>query len=204
MTDATNTKEQEEFWSTRYSEARTGWDLGSPSTPLKAYIDQLEDKDLRILIPGAGNAYEAEYLWQQGFKNTHVLDISEAPLKAFSQRVPDFPQEQLVQANFFEHKGAYDLILEQTFFCSFPPLKENRVNYAKHMASLLTEGGKLAGLWFNIPLAGDLVKRPFGGDKAEYLTYLSPYFDIVTFEECHNSIKPRLGSELFGIFQKSV
>jgi thiopurine S-methyltransferase len=204
MTDATNTKEQEVFWSTRYSEERTGWDIGAPSTPLKEYIDQLENKDLRILIPGAGNAYEAEYLWQKGFKNTYVLDISAAPLKAFSERVPDFPKEQLIHANFFDYSAEYDLILEQTFFCSFPPLKENRENYAKKMASLLKKGGKLVGLWFNIPLTGDLVKRPFGGDKTEYLTYLSPYFEVLTFEECHNSIKPRLGSELFGIFHKTV
>lgn len=203
MTDARNTKEQEVFWSTRYSEERTGWDIGAPSTPLKEYIDQLEDKDLKILIPGAGNAYEAEYLWQEGFKNTYVLDISEAPLKAFAQRVPDFPEKQLIQANFFEYEGEYDLILEQTFFCSFPPLKENRVNYAEKMSSLLKNDGKLVGLWFNIPLKGDLVKRPFGGNKAEYLGYLSPYFEIQTFEECHNSIKPRMGSELFGIFQKA-
>lgn len=202
MTDATNTKEQEEFWSTRYSEKRTGWDIGGPSTPLKEYINQLENKDLRILIPGAGNAYEAEYLWQQGFKNTHVLDISEAPLTAFSQRVPQFPKEQLLLGNFFEQSGEYDLILEQTFFCSFPPLKENRLAYARKMASLLNKDGKLVGLWFNIPLKGDLVNRPFGGDKTEYLSYLSAYFNVLTFEECHNSIKPRMGNELFGIFQK--
>ena len=202
MTDATNTKEQEEFWSARYSEERTGWDIGTPSTPLKEYIDQLDNKELRILIPGAGNAYEAEYLWQQGFKNTYVLDISEAPLRAFGKRVSDFPKEQLLLGNFFEQSGEYDLILEQTFFCSFPPLKENRMHYAKKMASLLKKGGKLVGLWFDFPLKGDLVKRPFGGDKAEYLTYLSPYFEVITFEKCHNSIKPRMGNELFGIFQK--
>lgn len=120
MTNAKDTKQQEEFWSTRYSEERTGWDIGKPSTPLKTYIDQLENKDLRILIPGAGNAHEAEYLWQQGFKNIYVLDISEAPLIAFAKRVPDFPKEQLLLGNFFEQSGAYDLIIEQTFFCSFP------------------------------------------------------------------------------------
>ncbi|MDX1544111.1 MAG: SAM-dependent methyltransferase, partial [Christiangramia sp.] len=46
-----------EFWSTRYRDNRTGWDIGYISTPLKEYIDQLEDKELKILIPGAGNSY---------------------------------------------------------------------------------------------------------------------------------------------------
>lgn len=81
-------------------------------------------------------------------------------------------------------------------------MRENREDYGEKMASLLKKDAKLVGLWFNTPLKGDLVKRPFGGDKAEYLTYLAPYFDVLTFEDCHNSIKPRLGSELFGIFRK--
>jgi len=70
-----NTNSENKYWSKRYEENQTGWDIGYPSTPIKTYVDQLENKDLKILIPGAGNAYEAEYLWQQGFKNVHVLDI---------------------------------------------------------------------------------------------------------------------------------
>jgi len=39
------------------------------------------------------------------------------------------------------------------------------------MSKLLKSGGKLVGLWFDIPLTGDLEKRPFGGTKEEYLEY---------------------------------
>jgi hypothetical protein len=49
----------------------TGWDLGQVSPPLKAYIDQLTDKNLRILIPGCGNSYEAEYLLEKGLYEHH-------------------------------------------------------------------------------------------------------------------------------------
>ena len=62
----------EEYWSKRYEEGQTGWDIGYPSTPIKTYIDQIKDKNLRILIPGAGNAYEAEYIFKEGFKNVFV------------------------------------------------------------------------------------------------------------------------------------
>ena len=196
------TNQEKEFWTNRYQENKTGWDIGYPSTPLKAYIDQLENKDLKILIPGAGNAYEAEYLWQQGFKNVHVLDISEIPLKALQERVPNFPAKQLLLGNFFEHKGQYDLIIEQTFFCSFEPTKKKRTAYAKKMANLLADGGKLVGLWFDIPLVIGTSKRPFGGTKEDYLAYLTPHFKVKTFEACHNSITPRAGNELFGIFEK--
>jgi len=202
MDNIKNTKEQNFFWSKRYKDQQTGWDIGYPSTPLKTYIDQLENKNLKILIPGAGNAYEAEYLFKNGFEQVFVLDLSAEPLTAFQQRIPTFPADQLVQANFFEHKGQYDLIFEQTFFCSFPPTSGNRQLYAQQMYNLLNPKGKLVGLWFDIPLTGDMVKRPFGGDKEEYLTYLSSYFETITFEKAYNSIAPRAGNELFGIFQK--
>ncbi len=195
------TSQEQLFWTTRYMEGKTGWDIGEPSTPLKTYIDQLERKDLYILIPGAGNAYEAEYLIKKGFTNVFILDISEIPLTKFKERNPDFPEKRLFHQNFFDHCGQYDLILEQTFFCSFVPSDENRYAYAKHMSKLLKPQGKLVGLWFDFPLTDDWENRPFGGDKLSYINYFSPYLDVVTFENCHNSIKPRKGRELFGIFR---
>jgi methyl halide transferase len=203
MPKDTNTQHEKNYWSSRYQEKLTGWDLGDPSRPLKEYIDQLTNKDLRILIPGAGNAYEAEYLWNIGFKNVFVMDISKIPLENFKKRIPIFPDNQLIEGSFFEHKGKYDLILEQTFFCSFEPHPENRELYAKTMASLLKPNGKLVGVWFDIPLIpNEFTKRPFGGDKELYLSYLSPYFNVKLFEKCYNSIAPRAGQELFGVFER--
>ena len=195
-------KAQEKYWSQRYIEQQTGWDLGEPSKPIKTYIDQLKNKNLKILIPGAGNSYEAEYLFNRGFKHVYVLDISKEPLEAFQKRVPGFPANQMIQGNFFNHKGKYDLILEQTFFCSFPPAPYNRQHYANQINELLHDNSKLVGLWFNFPLTGDMKKRPFGGSKKEYFNYFEPLFKIKTFEACYNSIEPRKNKELFGIFQK--
>jgi methyl halide transferase len=195
-----NLNTTQSYWTTRYQTQSTGWDIGYPSTPLKEYIDQLKDKSISILIPGAGNAYEAEYLIEQGFKNVFVMDISKIPLDNFMERNPDFPKEQLIEADFFQHVGQYDLILEQTFFCSFEPTKTNREAYAKKMHELLKSNGKLVGVWFDIPLTeGNMDKRPFGGSKEEYLKYLVHYFDIIVFERCYNSIKPRQEQELFAI-----
>jgi orotidine-5'-phosphate decarboxylase len=56
-----------EFWNEKYLNQQTGWDLGEVSPPIKTYIDQITNKDLRILIPGAGHAYEANYLLENGF-----------------------------------------------------------------------------------------------------------------------------------------
>lgn len=197
-----HTSAEEHFWSNRYREGSTGWNIGYPAPPITAYFDQVDDKEARILIPGAGNAYEAEYLHRQDFEQVFVLDIAKAPLDALRKRYPVFPPEQLLHANFFEHKDQYDYIVEQTFFCSFPPLPEHRRAYAAHVHQLLKPGGKLVGVWFNFPLTGSLDKRPFGGSPAEYLSYFEPLFEVQTFAECYNSIPPRQGNELFGIFRK--
>lgn len=183
----------EDFWSTRYREGSDAWDLGGPSTPLKEYIDGLTDKSLKILIPGAGNAYEAEYLWNQGFINTHIIDLAKEPLDNFKSRVKGFPESQAIQGDFFELQGQFDLVLEQTFFCAISPTL--RTAYAKQMAAILKPGGKLVGVLFNAPKNVD--HPPFGGTAEEYKTYFDPYFEYSIYEACRNSIKPRMGDEWF-------
>ena len=194
--------QEEEFWTQRYLTGSTGWNIGYVSTPIKSYFDQLTDPSLKILIPGAGNSYEAEYVFQTGFPNVFVLDIARPPLDSLKKRVPTFPDQQLLHENFFEHHGQYDLIIEQTFFCSFTPEPANRYAYARHVHQLLKPGGKLVGLWFCFPINANHGNRPFGGSKEEYLGYFEPLFDIEVFEACYNSIPPRQGNELFGIMRK--
>lgn len=181
------------YWTERYLNNDAAWDTGSITQPLKEYIDQLEDKNISILIPGAGNAYEAEYLFRNGYINVHILDLSQTPLDDFKKRVPEFPDKQLIQGDFFEHNTKYDLIIEQTFFCALDPSLRN--DYSKKMNELLNPGGKLVGLLFDDKLNSD--KPPFGGSKEEYLNYFKKGFQIKTFEACYNSIKPRAGRELF-------
>lgn len=181
------------YWTERYEGGNTGWNIGYPSTPLKEYIDQLGSKELRILVPGAGNAYEAGYLWEQGFKNVHVLDISKHPLDAFAMAFPTFPTSQIHHEDFFGHEGIYDIILEQTFFCALDP--KYRESYAKKMPGLLNTNGILAGVMFDFPLTEK--GPPFGGSIASYRSLFEPSFEIQTMERCRNSIPPRTGKEVF-------
>ncbi|GGH44088.1 SAM-dependent methlyltransferase [Mangrovimonas yunxiaonensis] len=183
------------YWDNRYKDEKTGWDLGRISPPLKHYIDQLEDKTVKILIPGAGNSYEAEYLHRQGFLNVYVLDISKTALANFKKRVPDFPEHHCLHTDFFNVKEAFDLIIEQTFFCALTP--SLRPAYAKKMAQLLHPSGKLVGVLFGVPLNSDT--PPFGGEKAAYLEFFSSLFSIRVLEKCYNSVPERLDKELFMI-----
>ena len=182
-----------DFWEARYANDETGWDAKAPTTPFVAFFETLKNKEVRILIPGCGNAYEGELLWRLGFKNTYLLDYAEAPRENFLTRVPSFPANQFLLGDFFELKGKYDFIFEQTFFCALEP--KLRSDYAKKMYDLLEPNGHLVGLMFTFPLTE--VGPPFGGSAKEYQTYFEPYFDFCTFEPCRNSIKPRMGKELF-------
>ncbi len=181
------------FWDLRYQNNEIGWDIGYISTPLKKYIDQLTDKNIKILIPGGGNSYEAEYLHNLDFKNVFVVDISPTALTNLKNRVPDFPKNHLINIDFFKLNNSFDLILEQTFFCALTP--KLRDNYVLKMNQLLRPNGKLVGLLFNIPLNKD--RPPFGGTKKEYLSYFKNYFKIEIMELSYNSISERTNNELF-------
>lgn len=187
-----------QYWENRYQTDEIGWDVGTITTPLKEYIDQLEDKSIKILIPGAGNSYEFEYLLQKGFKNVYVLDFAATPLENIQTRIPNCPLNHLIKSDFFEHDGEYDLILEQTFFCALNP--NSRQDYVQKMKSLLKPKGILAGLLFQFPLTE--AGPPFGGSKEEYFKLFRNDFEIKTLETAKNSIKPREGNELFFTFIK--
>ncbi|MHB0755955.1 methyltransferase domain-containing protein [Polaribacter sp. M15] len=183
----------ENFWTNKYETNKIGWDLGEISPPLKSYFDQLANKALKILIPGAGNSYEAEYLFNNGFKNVYVIDIAKQPLENLKKRVPNFPETQLIHANFFDLEETFDLIIEQTFFCAINP--DLRQKYASKIHSLLNKNGKLVGLLFDAKLNED--HPPFGGNKEEYLPYFEPYFKNIKMQPCYNSFHNREGMELF-------
>jgi thiopurine S-methyltransferase len=188
------------YWEERYKNNKTGWNIGYISTPIKAYIDQLEDKTQKILIPGAGNSFEAEYLWNLGFKNVYIVDIAKQPLINLKNRVPSFPKNQLIQKDFFELNDDFDLILEQTFFCALDPILRSK--YAEHMYQILKPEGKLAGLLFDFELTES--GPPFGGSMEEYRSHFNDKFKIRILEKSYNSIKERQGKELFFIFEKNT
>lgn len=186
------------YWEERWKSDQTGWDIGYASNPLTAYIDQIANKDISIVIPGCGNAWEGEYLWKKGFRNVFLVDLSRTALDKFKMRVPDFPDEHLILGDFFELEQRFDLILEQTFFCAIDP--NLRMNYAQKAYEILNNGGKLAGVLFNCDFGNN--HPPFGGTKEEYLQYFEPLFEIKHFDAAHNSIKPRENRELFVLLRK--
>jgi methyl halide transferase len=189
----------DQYWNNRYLESTTGWDLGMVSPPLSIYIDQLTEKKQRILIPGCGNAYEAQYLVDKGFSSITLVDFAPSLVKKLQA---EFNRDEtntvrLICEDFFNLKGTFDLILEQTFFCALEPGLRNE--YVLKMHELLAAGGRLAGVLFNREFEGG---PPFGGSKVEYVALFEPWFDILKMEVCQHSIQPRMGTELFFELEK--
>jgi SAM-dependent methyltransferase len=182
-----------QFWTQRYQNGTTQWDIGYPSTPIKEFIDQLANKEVTILMPGAGNAYEVEYLWKLGFKNVFVMDISPLPIENFKKRNPDFPKDQMLLGDFFKLDKEFDLVIEQTFFCAIN--RDLRKTYAKKMSEIIKPGGRLVGLLFASEFEDE--GPPFGGTKQEYIKYFEPYFKITQMDLAKNSIEKRMGNELW-------
>lgn len=183
----------ETYWDNRYKQHTDSWDLGEVSPPLKAYFNKIADKSVRILIPGGGNSYEAEYLFNKGFRNVYVLDIAQTALQNLKLRVPNFPDTQLIHSDFFVLDMTFDMIIEHTFFCALHP--DLRRQYVLKMNALLVPKGELIGLLFKLPL--DRIEPPFGGDKQLYTDLFEPVFHIEIIEDCYNSEASRRGNELF-------
>lgn len=188
------------FWDERHLSNKKGWDVGEVTTPIKEYVDGLKQKNIAILIPGCGNAYEAEYLLQSGFTNITLIDISPVLVGVIKKKFQHHLDKEIkvLCGNFFELQGKFDLIIEQTFFCAIDPTLRRR--YVEKMYELLHTGGSLVGVLFNKEF--EEKGPPFGGNKEEYLSVFEEKLKLIKMELCYNSIKPRENNELFFIASK--
>lgn len=180
------------YWQAKYLKNATGWDLGEVSPPLKTYFDSIEDKSIKILIPGAGNAYEAEYLYSIGFKNVYIVEWAPLAVENFTKRFPIFPKGNILIDDFFNVRDEFDLIIEQTFFCALTPDLRNA--YVNKMHELLKPNGLLVGLLFQVDFKEG---PPFGGNETMYRKLFVDKFEIIEMATALNSIQPRQGNELF-------
>ena len=188
------------YWEQRYVDKNTGWDVGEIVPQWKVHFDDLacHSKEKRILIPGAGLGHEAEYLHHLGFKDVHVLDWSPTALERFKERIPSFPDSHCHVGDFFIHKGSYDIIIEQTFFCAIDP--NLRQEYVSTIDSLLEKDGIWAALLFNCVFEHE--GPPFGGLIELYIDLFKGIFKELIIDEEPASIDPRKGREVFLIGRK--
>ena len=181
------------YWNIRWEKGETGWDIGYAAPAITEYMLTYPHKSAAILIPGCGNAYEAEWLIKQGFTNITLIDIAPKATEHLKEKFLHIPAIKVLCEDFFQHEGKYDVIIEQTFFCAILPGR--RKEYVEKAASLLNPKGKIIGLLFDKTF--EQAGPPFGGCSLEYKALFGPFFMIHTMESCYNSIGPRRGTELF-------
>lgn len=186
------------FWNSRWQNQQTGWDIGMASPAIIAYMAQYQNKNAAILIPGCGNAHEANWLLENGFTNITLIDIAPKAVAMLKAKYDKTPVINVILGDFFEHKGQYDLIIEQTFFCAIDP--KLREKYVAQSSALLKPKGKIIGLLFSIDFERN--GPPFGGNTSEYQALFEKHFSIKTMGNCYNSIKPRANTEVFINFVK--
>lgn len=182
-----------DFWEHQWENKTTGWDIGLASPAIIDYFEKIEHKNLKILIPGCGSAYEAEWLVQNGFKDITLIDISPTAAQILKTKFSSHSAVKILCQDFFELKETYDIIIEQTFFCALPP--QWRPKYLWKMHHLLAPNGVIAGLMFNKNF--EKPGPPFGGTKDEYESLFSPAFQILSLHNTDKSIEPRSGNELW-------
>jgi len=181
------------YWEAQWQNKTTGWNIGHAAPVITQYMAQYENKNAAILIPGCGNAYEAEFLLANGFTNITLMDIAPKAVELLQNKFKGRTEVTVLCEDYFHHNGNYDLIIEQTFFCAIPPAR--RKEYAEKAAALLNQKGKIIGVLFDKKF--DKPGPPFGGCPCEYKPVFEPHFHIAKMEECYNSIAARAGSEVF-------
>ena len=136
---------QTQFWNKRWDVGKMPWDLGGIPPTLVSFLQRAQAPS-RVLIPGCGSGYEVRAFHEVGHDVTAIEFAAPAVARARALLGP--LGDKVIPGNFFKHDFGdrrYGLIYERGFLCSLPPARWP--DYASRMASLLSAGGRLVGLF---------------------------------------------------------
>ena len=159
-----NDPSKQSFWNERWETKQTGWDIGYPSPAIAEYFSKFSDKEVAILIPGCGNAYEAEFLVSEGFKNITLVDIAPKAVEILRKKFAGNSNIRTLCADFFTIEEKFDILIEQTFFCAIPP--DKRKEYVQKASEVLNPEGKIAAFWDKVSVRKT---KSVKGEKIEIL-----------------------------------
>jgi SAM-dependent methyltransferase len=131
-----------EFWDTRFRSGVTPWDAGAAPLKLREWLSGRAPA--KVLIPGAGTGYEVRLFAELGH-DVLAIDFSDAAVEVAGRELG--PLARLVKkADFFDLKGAFDLVYERAFLCALP--RARWPDWGRRMAELVRPGGELAGFYY--------------------------------------------------------
>jgi SAM-dependent methyltransferase len=191
-----------EHWQSVYKDKTDGWDIGEVSPSLKDLAQTWVCKDdapLRILIPGAGRGYEAEWLAKLGHEVV-AEDFADAAKLEFDRLNPGSKVLYQTQ-DFFKSRPEelFDVVLELIFFCAIDPAR--RREYFERCYERLKPGALLVGIYLMHHGPGG---PPFSTTQWELREYTKDLFKVRHWQTSQHSIEPRLGKEFAVVLQKPL
>lgn len=176
------------FWEERFEHGFTPWDQAGVQPQFESFA--AAHAGAPVLIPGCGNAWEARWLAERGYE-VRAIDFAAAAVASARAALGEYAAV-VEQADFFAYRPPFTpaWIFERAFLCALP--KALRASYAARMAGLLPAGGLLAGFFF---VEDTPSGPPFGIDRDELDTLLTPYFTLIDDQAAEGSLPVFVGRE---------
>ena len=182
------------FWSERYKNQETGWDLNREAPALAEFLPRLKLSRQRIAVLGCGAGHDAAFLAKQGHTVTG-FDFSNEAISRAVERYGSIEGLQFQKADVFalpeSMNGRFDLIFEHTCYCAVTP--ERRSELVNVWRRLLTPRGHVLGIFFVMEKPAG---PPFGGSEWEIRQRLKAHFDFLYWLPVRNPAEGRGGREL--------
>jgi len=187
------------FWSARWDENQTPWDIGEPHPELLARSEELGPPG-RAYVPGCGRGHDAAALAGAGWAVTAV-DLVHHMRDSLHPRLIH-SGGRFVQGDAFgvDVGGDYDLWFDHTFFCAIPP--DQRDKWGSRARELIKVGGHVATIVFPmVPLreAGP----PFVMTAADVSAALGPKFELIVEEDAERPSTRQPLEHRYAVFERT-
>ena len=132
-----------EFWQERFEKKETGWDRGSPSPQLLAWLDSGQLQPCRIAVPGCGTGWEVVELAKRGFDVIGIDYTAAAVQKTRALVNAQGLKAEVIQADVlnYQPQNKFDAVYEQTCLCAIHP--EHWLTYSQQLVKWLKPEGSL-------------------------------------------------------------
>lgn len=189
-----------EFWSKKYENDDTGWDLNEPSPVLAWALKKFKLPKLRVAVLGSGRGHDAHLFSTQGHFTTGI-DFSEKAIEQARTMYPESSNLKWLRGDVFNLPenllGQFDLVFDHTLFCAIDP--EKRKALVNVWKKLLSEQGQVLGVFFTMHKQ---LGPPFGSTEYEIEDLMLKEFRKDYWLRADSSVPKRLGKELLVLATK--
>ncbi len=201
-----NSKEHwEDVW-TRKKSDEVSWYQKEPTTSLELILSTNPSKDSKIIDVGGGDSKLVDKLFELGFKNITILDISAKALGRAKERLGQKSGNvKWIECDVreFDSKEEFDIWHDRALF-HFLTSEEDIQNYVKLIRKYVKDGGYLIISSFSIKgpmMCSGLDTSQYSEESMKKL-FLDGFEHVKSFEEEH--LTPHKTNQMFiyNVFKK--